>query len=410
MAGRSVLLLSNGHGEDAVAARLARALAEARPDLELLAFPTVGVGRAFASAPVRRVGPLRALPSAGMTFRSVAKFADDLRAGLLSTTVAQIRALRAAAPSIVVSVGDVWAETLALLPRSRARYAVQTLVSVRMDDGRPILGPRVLRERITPVERVLLRRAFRRVYARDEETAEALRRQALTGATWLGNPMVDELSVGVARDEGGARRPPVVVLLPGSRDHADASLERMLAALASLGDLVALVPWARDEAPRLSEAWTAVASDGDEQVVRAGSAEVRILRNGFAEALARADLAIGTAGTAHEQAAGVGVPVIAFAWGTGYTDTFLAAQRRLLGDAVEVVAPATGAIASAVRRLLDDPAERRRRGEVGRARMGPPGASRAIARDILDDAADAGWLAPASDAGPAARDARRAAS
>ena len=42
MAG-TILLLSNGHGEDEVAARLARALADLRPDLTLLAFPPVAI-------------------------------------------------------------------------------------------------------------------------------------------------------------------------------------------------------------------------------------------------------------------------------------------------------------------------------------------------------------------------------
>lgn len=393
----TVLLISNGHGEDAVAARLARALAEARPDIELIAFPTVGRGDAFASAPVERAGPLRRLPSDGMTFRSPSLFFADLRGGLVSTTVRQLRDLRALKPDLVIAVGDVWAEALALVPRSRLRFCVQTLVSVRMDAGRPISTFRIFRERFTWFERTLLRSAFRRAYLRDEDSAEALRRSSVPSATYLGNPMVDELPdrTTVRRFARGDR--PTFALLPGTRGQAAAALHTMLKAVAAMEPLDAIVPWTQPTWPDVPAGWTEAERSTSRLILRRGETVVHLGTDTFAEALAQADVAIGTSGTAHEQAAALGIPVLAFRCGPGYTQSFLEGQRRLLGDALETVAPDPDRIAIAATRLVNDPSELSRRGEIGRSRMGGPGASRAIAADVLRLATEAGAIEGTSD-------------
>jgi uncharacterized protein (TIGR03492 family) len=89
------------------------------------------------------------------------------------------------------------------------------------------------------------------------------------------------------------------------------------------------------------------------------------------------------AGAAHEQAAGLGRPIVAFPGaGPQFTAAFLAEQQRLLGDAL-VATRSPEEAASAVLRLLGDPADRERRGRVGRARQGGPGGAAAIARDLL---------------------------
>jgi uncharacterized protein (TIGR03492 family) len=399
----TLLLLSNGHGEDVVGARLARALAELRPELELRALPTVGDGRAYAGGPARRVGPLRVLPAAGMTVRSAGALARDLRAGLLAATAAQARDLRASRSDLVVAVGDVWIEALGLLPRARRRYAVQTLVSARMDDGRLRLGLRAFRERFTPVERALLRAGYARCYARDEASAAALRSGGVPHARFLGNPMMDGLDAAPLESPGvGRREARRLLLLPGTRGHAQPALERMLAALERLPDVTAVVAWAGAGTPTPPPGWRAERDgEGGERWRRDGRS-VRLLRGRFAEALAWAEAVVGTSGTAQEQAAGRGLPVVAFPCGAAYPPGFLAAQRRLLGEALIVSDPAPASVADAVRRLLDDEDERRRRGAAGRAAMGPPGGAAAIARDLLRDAVAAGSL-PADRPRAAAR-------
>ncbi len=396
----SLLLLSNGHGEDVVGARLARELSALRPDLDLRAFPTVGPGRAYRGGPARRVGPLRSLPSEGLTFERHDVLGADLRAGLIPSTLSQLRDLRASRPDVVLAVGDVWIETLGTLPRARLRYAVQTLLSVRMAGERRRWGIGAFRERFTLAERTLLRTAYRRVYLRDEASAAALRDRGVRQARSLGNPMMDGLDVAplpLPLPHGA----PGVVLLPGGRGYATDALRVMLDALNRLAPVVAALPWPGDAPPAVPPGWRADEGPLGGIAWHRDGAVVHVVEGRFEEALAWAGVAIGTSGTAHEQAAGRGVPVVAFPCGPSYRPSFLARQRRLLGDAVEVVAADGGAVAEAVRALIVRPAERARRARAGAERMGPAGGGRRVAADLLADAAEV--LDHAADApnGPA---------
>jgi hypothetical protein len=59
----------------------------------------------------------------------------DLRAGLLSVTGRQVRALRQGRADAVLVVGDVYAQGLATLLAGARRFVVQPLVSVRLAEG-----------------------------------------------------------------------------------------------------------------------------------------------------------------------------------------------------------------------------------------------------------------------------------
>ncbi len=102
----------------------------------------------------------------------------------------------------------------------------------------------------------------------------------------------------------------------------------------------------------------------------------------FADVLASADAVLGTSGTAQEQAAGLGLPVVSFPVGVAYSDAFLANQQHLLGDALVRVPPVASAVADAVRRALTDVDVRAAARRDGPARMGPPGGTAAIADDV----------------------------
>lgn len=63
-------------------------------------------------------------------------------------------------------------------------------------------------------------------------------------------------------------------------------------------------------------------------------------------------------------------------------DWYRKRQTKLLGDAL-LMLPSDAASASAqLAAIVDDDAERARRGAVGRERMGPPGGARRIAESI----------------------------
>ena len=382
----TALLLSNGHGEDVIAVRLARALARERPDLDIRAFPTVGMGSAFTDAPVTLLDPRQTLPSGGLTMTSPRLLQRDLRAGLLALTLQQFHVLRRERPDFVLTVGDAWLEALGLLPRAKRRYAVQTLVSVHLANRERTPGIMALRERITWVERTILTRGYQSVYVRDPATRDALA-PFHPRVRALGTPMMDDLDASpLPLDTPGPR----ILLLPGSRANATDVLAVMRAALQELesryAPLDAVVAWAGPSVPGAPEGWTVQASPVAEVVWQRGGIRLHVTVDRFAAALAWADVVLGVSGTAVEQAAGRGRPIVSFEAPPFYDARFLARQARLLDGALEIVPNDATAISAALRSLIENPDLRRQRGERGRERMGPSGAAQRIARDVLHDA------------------------
>ncbi|HEY3248409.1 MAG TPA: lipid-A-disaccharide synthase-related protein [bacterium] len=363
----SVLIVSNGHGEDAVGAKLA-AILQSRA--AVTGYPLVGTGGSYDGIP--RLQPLRGLPSGGFGARGRG-FIADVRAGALDLWRSQRRTLRAqrGRADLTVAVGD----TFCLWMAAAAGGPVMCIATAKSSrhDPHGWLDVRIMR------------RVAARVFARDEQTAHDLRTRGIN-AVCAGNPLMDTIGGGTG---AGLRRPDrhVVVLLPGSREDAYANLTDLLrlaavvAQQAPVAVACAIAPGLdrRRVTSEVNEAgWT---TDHDD-VVRRGEARVMLTAD-FGGAIRDADVVVALAGTASEQAAGIGKPVVAFPGsGSQVTPRFLAAQQRLLGDALVSTATWTEA-AAAVLRLLRAPEERLQRGSAGRLRMGPPGAIDRIAGEIL---------------------------
>jgi uncharacterized protein (TIGR03492 family) len=373
-----LLVVSNGRAEDELGVRLAPRLAEVL-GASLVALPLVGRGDAYEAIGAEIIGPRRRLPSDGWTLYHPVLTWRDLRAGLLRVTASQALAAARARPDAVLVVGDVYAQLVATLVRA-PRVVYQPLVSIRQaEGGGSVPLNRTFMERIRAPERMLMRRAALRVYTRDEATATWLRARGVAHACFLGNPMMDDL-VGSSLDTPPAM--PVVALLPGRRAYAAASLGHMLAALEHLPGRLALVAWVGD-VPPVASGWVAL-GPGAPRVVerwRRAASEVWWVRGAFADVLASADAVLGTSGTAQEQAAGLGLPVVSFPLPPWYTSEFLANQGRLLGGALRIVPRDPEALAVALREALEDGPHARAARSDGPARMGPPGGAERIASD-----------------------------
>lgn len=397
-----LLLITNGHGEDEIAARVVTELLKLLPELTLEAYPLVGRGERLQRAGLNIAGPTRRLPSGGLTLHAPSLLLKDLRAGLLPLTYRQARYLRGRRPGRVLVVGDVYAQLHASLVRA-PRRVLQPLISVHHAPPASARGGssplRYFMEQYRRPELRLLKRA-ERVYARDQATAHYLQGEGVAGATCLGNPMMDALSAEPL--EAAITHPAgrVVALLPGSREHAGASLPLMLEALTLIGPALGLVAWALERPPRAPSGWSDSAptkgapgaADAYAQLAswrhQKSGAEVWVLSGAFAAVLATASAAIGTAGTGNEQAVGSGLPVVTFPVPPHYSSAFLNNQARLLGDGLLVAEPDAAAIAAQLKRaLLEEPLRERAR-RAGALRMGPPGASAKIAADLAE------WLAP----------------
>lgn len=376
-----VLFVSNGHGEAAIADRIARDLHALLPAAQLDHLALVGESR---SSNMREVGPRRTMPSGGLVaMGNVRNLLRDVRAGLLQLMARQRRFLRDARGGYdaAVAVGDAYALGVTLNAAAPTIF-VGTAKSVSV-------APYGRYER-----RVLARAAVR--FVRDEPTAQRLRDDGLQVESGA-NVIVDLFAPepGAPAIEATRNFAPSLVLLPGSREDAygDASflldvVRALFPRFPALGAVLSLAAgldasrFARDAA---RDGWNiGAASDGVPfSLLHEGRVAVIGWSGALNTAFAGATVVLGQAGTANEGAAARGLPVVAFSHdGWGASRWYRRRQEGLLGKALAVVPRRLPDAASAVAALLDDTARRRMMSDVGRARMGPPGASRRIAAAI----------------------------
>ncbi len=397
-----IVIVSNGHGEDAVGAALAEALV-AR-GVQIGALPLVGRGEAYGRLGFPVFGPRRELPSGGFVFERPGAFWQDVRAGFLGMTARQWTSLAQVSrqASATVVVGDWYALSLASLWGARPLFQMQPLVSLRYwrGEGAPTSGQPYGRW-----ERFLMRRA-RRVYARDPESALWLERHGVPQAVCLGNPMLDAL---YGDAELGLEKP-FLLLLPGSRTDAYESAPVMLEACRILREsltpaLTPVMAWASLPLEPLFAVlnhWRLEATSQGvgvtHQVRHPDGTLVHLVQHGFKTALLGARLALSTSGTAAEQAVGYGVPVVAFpTGGPQYTRLFALGQKRLLGAGLTLSAAEPQAVAQAARDALALSEQALRR--AGLEAMGVPGAAARIACDIMEQL---GSLQPLARSSPSA--------
>jgi hypothetical protein len=355
---KRILFVTNGHGEAAIAARIAqelRSVADVRTDHFGL------VGKNLGGPDFRDVGPQKEMPSGGLIVMNPGALARDIAAGLPITIAKQLGFLRSKSGArrydAVVAVGDA-------LACAAARFARRPLIFVGTAKS-------VYVERYAGYERAILRGA-RRIFVRDAATAGDLRAHGVD-AEAPGNVIVD-LNATFARVEW--RAPLRLALLPGSREPAYGDAVRIAAVVAALRARRPELDAVMSIAPNLQPARFAPALELGG--LRAWTGPVGALFDG-------ATLAIGQSGTANEAAAAEGLPVVALDLASATRKAwYRGRQAGLLGDALLVVPADPEQAAAAVDELIADEPRRARMGAAGRERMGGPGGARAIARAIAE--------------------------
>ncbi len=377
---KRLLVLSNGAGEDAIASRILKRLPP-EVSAQVVCCPLVGHGSALA-AHFELAGP-RVLPPSGGLFRESWRLAlRDLLQGVVTGHLRQLFWLRRhhSEVALVLAVGDLfpvlWAKWAGLGPV----VFVGTAKSVHHHP-------------YSAVERRVLRNSAAISLVRDEPTATELRKYGVA-ADWLGNAMMDEVEpIGVElRFHPDSQ---VLTLFPGSRDQAPEVLPFQLQAVLSVRERLKRVEAGIAAAPGTDLVRFLAPSQAEGWVFRAGSEShclgtlerdglrVPVLVGCLGDLLARSTVALGQAGTANEQAAGAGVPVVAFDSRTGHgLRWYRKRQKGLLGEAVSVVPHVISDVSQELYMLLTDEAERGRRARIGIERMGPSGGTQRMAEVI----------------------------
>ncbi len=404
-----ILLISNGHGEDLSASLLGRELLNRQQLVEAL--PLVGAGDAYRRAGLGVIGRTRNFSTGGLGYTSLRGRLTELWQGQVQYLFGRILSLMLHRRDygLVVAVGDLVPVLAAWLS---GRPAVVYLVAYSSHYEGKLRLP-------WPCGWLLRQDRIQAIWSRDALTADDLSGQLGRPVRFLGNPFQDAVAAAASPSPSPTatargRSVQGLGLLPGSRlPEAKANLLLMLEVLQRLPE-----PLQRPGALRLQAAlvgelgagevlaavaplgWTLAepGRGGQEVVLRWGHLELRLLWQGFVEVLRDSDLLLAMAGTATEQAVGLGKPVLQLAGsGPQFNGRFAEAQRRLLGAGVscalgesgqDVTLSTTAAMVADQLEHLDDPergpAWRRELEQIAAARLGPPGGSARQAEAIME--------------------------
>lgn len=373
---RRFLFISNGHGEDWIAAAI---IARLPKTIEVEAYPMIGAGNAFTGiCPI--VGPRATLASEG--WRNVkGSLQRDLANGGLKTVPPALRFLRRIRGNYerIVVVGDVTGVLAAYVTGHRDLIYLDVYKT----------GAARL---YSAAERFVIKRACRTVFCRADSLAQSLESVGVDARS-AGNVMMDTVPHGNYDAQARRSRRLGVTLLPGSRALTAESFELQIDALRTLPlderpDVFLAVAGginiddlAKKTGLRRSHMLSAESDDLGE--LTDGELTVQMARGGaMGNLLEASDVVLSQAGTATVQALGLGRPAVTFVNQRDRRSRFND-EQKLFGDARTVVSADAGAIGAALRNLLGDDEERRRQANIGRQRIGGPGAMQAIL-DVLE--------------------------
>ena len=402
----SVIVASNGYGEDAIGVILAQKLREKLPHSEICAFPLVGKGDAYLQAGFETKSAPSITPSGGVLKYSLKDLWGDMRAGLLKHVRAQLGdwgkiARRVRTP---VCVGDVYLLLHTLWGCGARPMFCATAKTVYLSGH-------------WRSERALINRFTIRTWTRDAKSAAQLGKNAV----YSGSPVMDLLSEDVhpvtknaegytlntarvtknaendthnaarvsKNAEGGTHNiaaKNVILLLPGSRIRACKDVKMLLDAAEILADegesefrMVLAPTLPVNEFLRACEnfGWHC-----EKTSLTHNGITITLTNESVARAAEGVKILLGLGGTANQLCAGLGIPVVSI------DEKGKRVQKKLLGDSEILVKPEGKAIAECALRVLRDKNLYASMSSAGRERMGRPGA----VEDIAEYACDVlGW-------------------
>jgi uncharacterized protein (TIGR03492 family) len=362
---KTLLVITNGIGEDSVGAELVRRLP---PSIVAHAYPTLGTG-VYYEGVCEIVGPRASLASAGSR---VAKgtIAKDVQGGLLATVPPGLAFLRRArhAYDRVLVIGDFIGVGGCFLTGIRGITYVDVY---KTGYGRPYLG----------IERWVIGRTCGTVFSRHPSLAESLRVKGVDARS-VGNVMMDTIPRSGLDATSLRTRTLAVTLLPGSREQTAENFALQVEAIRRLPealkpDVFLALAGGIDPGELASAAaltWTGLNFTGD-MVVHAA-------RGALGDLVDASDVVLSQAGTATIQSLGLGRPVITFIRDTDRLKRFTD-ENLLFGDSRPLVAADATELSGLLAKLLGDEIDRARRAAIGRERIGGPGAIDEIIASLM---------------------------
>ena len=308
---------------------------------------------------------------------SLKLFIEDLRAGWISTHWRRVQSARTMRGQydLIVAVGDVVFIIAARLARAPFLFIGCAKSYYNLLHG------------YTPMEKRMPRQNCRLTCPRAELTIKELARAGVR-PRYVGNPMMDGLE-GTDETFGLPTEKIVIGLLPGSRTKAEDNALHLLrvatataetrGAQAALQFLYAVHPQFNIAAVRERVAnvpgWNVALPLGEDasrgldlRLRHTSGVEAWIIQRHLADMLRRATLVVGLAGTANEQAVGLGKPLITLPTTGVQWKNYVNMKMEYFGESVLAVSPEPSDVARAIAGLLDDPQKQARMIAAGRER------------------------------------------
>ncbi len=371
---KRVLIISNGNGEDSMAAAIVKKL----PDENLVdAYPMIGFGNAYKNiCPI--IGPRLHIPSQG--HRKAGSIAKDVKGGMISgawRTIKFLRSMKNRYDKIIV-VGDSVVPILSVF----AGLKIDIYLDVYKNG---------YAHKYMSLEHWAIKKSCKKTYCRDDILASSLR-QSGVDAISKGNIMLDLVPFGDYDVKSFRDKKFALTLLPGSRKTTAKNLKFQIDALRRLPkELVPdiFVAVAHDiSVEELAEVtqmkYHKADSDYSADLGFLSDGELRLnLSNGVAGNIIMAsDLLLSQAATLTLQALGLGKPVISFIEEHDRPKR-TEDRKKLAGESRVFVTHNIDELSAEIKKLLLDENERDRMGEIGQARIGTRGTLEAVLAGII---------------------------
>jgi uncharacterized protein (TIGR03492 family) len=388
-----ILFISNGHGEDLNGSLIAQEIPKINPKVKVEALPIVGQGNSYKHKHIQLIVPTQNMPSGGIFYLNPLHLFKDLFSGLITLTIQQLLALKKNRHKfeLIVAVGDIVPILFAYLTGKKfMAFIVSTSSYYEGKLKLPFLTKFFLKS-----SRCL------KVFTRDKYTADDLQKQGFKKAIFAGYPIMDVLKPRGKNLELSAHIP-TIALLPGSRlPEALRNFELQLQVCEKLLLLsekgfqfrAALVPIIRDSDLELianNKQWQYLENRKLVKNINNKNLEILCYKDAFADILSQCNIVLGMAGTAVEQAVGLGKPVVQIPGdGPQFTYRFAEAQMRLLGIGVKTINEHKSQeitcqkAAIEIVSILENKAYQKQCFENGKERVGNKGGSQQIALEIV---------------------------
>ncbi len=396
----SLLIISNGHGEDVIASLIIRELLSLKVFSKIEVMPLVGDGKIFddlRSSKISKIGFQKVLPSGGFGNQSFKGFWNDLKEGMLIYLLKNwLVLLKKPKNYQILAIGDL----LPLFYAWSAKCDFGFIGTPKSDytwtsgPGKSIsdLYHKLKGSEWDPWEMHIMKSHLCKfVIVRDELTSKNLKSKRID-ARFFGNPMMDFHQDKVIKKDIYNNYAKIILLIGSRFPEANNNLNIFLDYLSDFyfpKKSLIFIPLSLNanvfevEKQIINYQFTKKKSSsfslGEESVWSKNKMTLVLGKNTFSNWAYLAEVGLANAGTATEQICGLGIPALSLPGkGPQFTQSFAKRQQRLLGGSV-ALCESKSIFHEKLLYLLENKKFRVRQGQIGKERMGAPGASKKIA-------------------------------